>query len=61
MATQLTIPLFGPDTFDKIRKGYALIEMEKMRAEIEHLKHQRAGHIGAYKKLKQQINNAQQK
>ena len=52
MNEQLKIPLFPPDMMQKIKTAHHLMEMEKLRKEIEHLKHQRAGHIGAYQKLK---------
>lgn len=51
---QLQIPLFPDGMFDKIRQAYHLQEVEKLQKEIAHLKHQRAGHIGAYNKLKKQ-------
>lgn len=52
MGTQLQIPLFPADMMEKIKEAHRQLEMEKLRKEIEHLKHQRAGHIGAYRKLK---------
>lgn len=52
MNNQLQIPLFPEDMMSKIKAAHTLMDMEKMRKEIEHLKHQRAGHIGAYVKLK---------
>ncbi len=56
MGQQLTIPLFPPDMMEKIKEAHRLQELEKLRKEIEHLKHQRAGHIGAYQKLKRKSN-----
>lgn len=49
---QLEIPLFPADMMQKIKEAHALNEFVRLQKEIEHLKHQRAGHIGAYKKLK---------
>lgn len=58
MAKQLELPLFATDTMQKIKQAHLLIDLEKMKREIEHLKHQRAGHIGAYQKLKQKNDEA---
>lgn len=57
MGTQLTIPLFPEGTFDKVREAYRIQELEKLHREIAHLKHQRAGHIGAYHKIKNKNRN----
>ncbi len=52
MGQQLQIPLFSESTMNKVKEAHLRIEMQKLRDELSHLKHQRAGHIGAYKKLK---------
>jgi hypothetical protein len=52
MGIQLQIPLFSDSTMAKVKEGHLWNEMQKLREEVSHLKHQRAGHIGAYKKLK---------
>lgn len=52
MGQQLQIPLFPEGMFEKIKAAHALQEFVKLQKQIEHLKHQRAGHIGAYRKLK---------
>lgn len=48
--------LFPPDMMEKIKEAHRMLELEKqnelLKEENSHLKHQRAGHIGAYKKLK---------
>lgn len=50
--SQLHIPLFPEDMMQKIKAAHLLQELVKLQKENEHLKHQRAGHIGAYQKLK---------
>lgn len=52
MSNQLQIPLFPDGLFEKVKAGQALMEYVRLQKQIEHLKHQRAGHIGAYKKIK---------
>jgi hypothetical protein len=50
MATQLEIPLFPPDMMDKIKDAHRRLEIEKLQREVSHLRHVRAGYIGAFKK-----------
>ena len=57
MGKQLEIPLFSPDVMEQVKKWQLLHEIERLKAEIEHLKHQRAGHIGAYRKMKRNGSN----
>ena len=52
MGQQLQIPLFPEDMMRKIKAAHALQDYVKLQKENEHLKHQRAGHIGAFIKLK---------
>lgn len=55
MPTQLQLPLFAPDVMERVKEGHRLVEMEKLRRELEHVKHQRDGYHGAFNKLKQQL------
>lgn len=56
MSTQLQLPLFPPDIMEKVKEGHRLAELERLRRELEHVKHQRDGYHGAYNKIKQQFN-----
>lgn len=52
MNTQLRIPLFSADIFDKVRSGHCLNEIVKLQKEVEHLKHVKAGYMGAMANIK---------
>jgi len=52
MSQQLEIPLFPPDMMQKIKAAHVLIEMEKLRKELAHEKHVKAGYMGALAKEK---------
>lgn len=62
MSRQLQFQFFPDDMMQKIKTAHALRELEaevaRLKKENEHLKHSRAGHMGAYEKLKQSINHA---
>ena len=53
---QLMLALFPEGMFEKIRMAHLLRELNEAKKENAHLKHQRAGHMGAYAKLKNQNN-----
>ncbi|WP_317899447.1 hypothetical protein [Aurantibacillus circumpalustris] len=56
MNDQFQIPLFPPDMMQKIKDAHAMIEkdkeIERLKKDLSHERHVKAGYIGAYKKNK---------
>lgn len=49
-------PLFPKGIMDAVKAAHKKTEVEKLQEKCSHLLHKCAGHIGAYQKLKQKLN-----
>jgi hypothetical protein len=52
-SAQLEIPLFPPDMMGKIKEAHREMELQKLRKELSHEKHVKAGYVSAFKKAAQ--------